>query len=51
MDPNAIPEELMEALQELMDQGTKAFVLSAEDLEIFTSMDRRATHAMPATVQ
>lgn len=51
MDPNAIPEELMAALQELLKEGTQAYVLSAEDLEAFTSMDRRATHAGPVTLQ
>jgi hypothetical protein len=51
MDAKAIPEELMEVLQELFERETRAYVLSAQDLEILASMDQRATHAGPETLQ
>jgi hypothetical protein len=51
MDAKDIPQELMTALQELFERETRAYVLSAQDLEILASMERLATHAGPATLQ
>jgi len=48
MDINA--EDLLAELQEVLDQGGQAYVLSGEELEQFMDMDQRATHVIPATM-
>lgn len=44
-------EEMCAELQEVLAQGGSAYVLSGEELEQFMDMDRRATHAVPYTMQ